>query len=103
MWQKEEIWALLFFRMRNSRFFLDADIEERIQRRHEELVQKNGPAKRDADITRDMQARDQQDSQREIAPLTAASDAIIIDSTFLDVSQVVEIILKRVSGGHDRV
>ena len=30
------------------KFFLDADVEERIQRRHEELVQKNGPAKRDA-------------------------------------------------------
>jgi cytidylate kinase len=84
------------------KFFLDADVEERIQRRHAEIVQKNGPAKRDA-VTRDMQARDQQDSQRKIAPLTAASDAIIIDSTFLDVSQVVEIILKRVSGGHDRV
>ena len=83
------------------KFFLDADVEERIQRRHAELVQKNGPAKRDA-VTRDMQARDQQDSQRKIAPLTAASDAIIIDSTFLDVSQVVEMILKRVSGGHDR-
>jgi CMP/dCMP kinase len=83
------------------KFFLDADVEERIQRRHTELAQKNGPAKRDA-VTRDMQARDQQDSQRKIAPLTAASDAIIIDSTFLDVSQVVEMILKRVSGGHDR-
>jgi cytidylate kinase len=83
------------------KFFLDADVEERIQRRHAEIVQKNGPAKRDA-VTRDMQARDQQDSQRKIAPLTAASDAIIIDSTFLDVSQVVEIILRRVSGGHDR-
>jgi cytidylate kinase len=83
------------------KFFLDADVEERIQRRHAELVQMNGPAKRDA-VTRDMQARDQQDSQRKIAPLTAASDAIIIDSTFLDVSQVVEMILKRVSGGHDR-
>lgn len=83
------------------KFFLDAHVEERIQRRHAEIVQKNGPAKRDA-ITRDMQARDQQDSQRKIAPLTAASDAIIIDSTFLDVSQVVEMILKRVSDGHDR-
>jgi cytidylate kinase len=83
------------------KFFLDADVEERIQRRHAEIVQKNGPAKRDA-VTRDMQARDQQDSQRKIAPLTAASDAIIIDSTFLDVSQVVEMILKRVLGGHDQ-
>ena len=83
------------------KFFLDADVEERIQRRHAEIVQKNGPAKRDA-VTRAMQARDQQDSQRKIAPLAAAPDAIIIDSTFLDVSQVVEIIFKRVSGGNDR-
>ena len=83
------------------KFFLDADVEERIQRRHAEIIQKNGPAMRDA-ITRDMQARDQQDSQRKIAPLTAASDAVIIDSTFLDVPQVVEIILRRVLAGHDR-
>lgn len=82
------------------KFFLDADVEERIKRRHAEIVQKNGPAMRDA-VTKAMQARDHQDSQREIAPLTAASDAVIIDSTFLDVSQVVEIILRRVLGRHD--
>lgn len=79
------------------KFFLDANIEERIRRRHDELIQKNKPSARDA-ISRDMKARDHQDSQREIAPLTAAPDAMIIDSTSLDVSQVVEIILKRVSG-----
>ena len=82
------------------KFFLDADVEERIKRRHAEIVQKNGPAMRDA-VTKAMQARDHQDSQREIAPLTAASDAVIIDSTFLDVSQVVEIIIRRVLGRHD--
>lgn len=79
------------------KFFLDANIEERIRRRQEELIQKNKPRARDA-VSRDMKARDQQDSKREIAPLTAAPDAIIIDSTALDVSQVVEIILNRVSG-----
>lgn len=82
------------------KFFLDADLEERIQRRHAEIVQKNGPTMRDA-VTKAMQARDHQDSRREIAPLTAASDAVIIDSTFLDVSQVVDIILRRVLGRHD--
>lgn len=84
----------------DCKFFLDANIEERIRRRHTELVQKNGPAGL-TEISRDMQARDHQDSQRKIAPLTTSPDAIIIDSTHLDVSQVVEIILKCLSGGHD--
>lgn len=83
-----------------AKFFLDANIEERIRRRHEELVQKNRPAGLSA-ISRDMKARDHQDSQRKIAPLIAAPDAIIIDSTSLDVSQVVEIIIKHISGAND--
>jgi CMP/dCMP kinase len=77
------------------KFFLDASIEERIRRRHAELIQKNGPDGLTA-ISRDMQTRDHQDSQRKIAPLTTAPDAIIIDSTHLDVSQVVEMILERI-------
>lgn len=79
------------------KFFLDANIQERIKRRHKELAQKSSPKQLDA-ISRDMQARDNQDSQRKIAPLTASRDAVIIDSSALDVSQVVEIILKHISG-----
>lgn len=79
------------------KFFLDARIDERIRRRHEELIQKNKPVRLEA-ISRDMKARDHQDSKREIAPLVAAPDAMIIDSSSMDVSQVVEIILNRVAG-----
>lgn len=82
------------------KIFLDADVGERIRRRHEELVQKNRPAAL-SDISRDMRARDHQDSQRKIAPLMAAPGAIIIDSTSLDVSQVVEKILEHISGVND--
>ena len=82
------------------RFFLDANIEERIRRRHEELVQKNAKAALDA-ISRDMQARDDQDSRRKIAPLTALPGSMIIDSTHLNVEQVVKMILERVSDGND--
>jgi len=80
----------------DAKFFLDANIEERIRRRHEEHLQKNEPVERDA-ISRDMQARDFQDSRRKIAPLTAAPDAVVIDSTFLDVLQVVEKIMECIS------
>ncbi|MEE9911181.1 MAG: (d)CMP kinase [Deltaproteobacteria bacterium] len=79
------------------KFFLDANVEERIRRRHDELAEKNGSAALEA-VSKDMQARDQQDSQRKIAPLTAAPDAIIIDSTHLDISQVVAAILRHVKG-----
>jgi len=80
------------------KFFLDANIEERARRRHDELTGKNGPAGRE-DVSRDLQARDHQDSQRKIAPLTAAPGAVIIDSTHLSVAEVVEMILQHISGG----
>jgi len=79
------------------KFFLDANREERVRRRYVELVQKNESAGLAA-VSKDLQARDDQDSQREISPLTAAPDAVIIDSTHMDVSQVVEEILKYIAG-----
>lgn len=84
----------------DAKFFLNANLQERIRRRHEELVQKNELVDLSC-IARDMQARDHQDSQRKIAPLNAPLDAVIIDSTLLDVSQVVEKILACVSGRKD--
>jgi cytidylate kinase len=54
------------------KFFLDADLEERIRRRTRELGDGNQPAQT-ACVAKDMRARDQQDSQRKIAPLTAFS------------------------------
>ncbi|MDD4357855.1 MAG: (d)CMP kinase [Smithellaceae bacterium] len=82
------------------KIFLDADVGERIRRRHDQLVEKNSSVVL-SDISRDMQARDHQDSRRKIAPLVAAPGAIIIDSTSLNVSQVVEKILEHISGVHD--
>jgi cytidylate kinase len=77
------------------KFFLDADIQERTRRRHNELLQKSNPAEMES-ILKHMEARDHQDSKREIAPLMASPDAVIIDSTALDVSEVVECILRRI-------
>lgn len=75
------------------KFYLDADLEERIRRRHDELVSKNRAAERSA-ISRDMKARDAQDTNRKIAPLTSAPDAVVIDSTSLTVSEVLREILE---------
>lgn len=82
----------------DGKFYLDANLEERIRRRHDELADNKKPADMGA-VSRDMQARDQQDAQRKIAPLAAAPDAVIIDSTCLDVAQVVDQILDHLKDG----
>jgi cytidylate kinase len=71
------------------KFFLDAGAEERGRRRYLELKAK-GMDVDSARITREIMDRDQQDSGRELAPLRRADDAILIDSTALDVNDVLD-------------
>lgn len=78
------------------KFYLDADIEERIKRRHKELLEK-GNSPEFQSIRKDMLIRDKQDSKREIAPLKPTSSSIIIDSTKLSVLEVVEEIIRQMS------
>jgi cytidylate kinase len=78
------------------KFYLDADIEERIKRRHKELLGK-GHSSELQSIQKDMLARDKQDSEREIAPLKPTSCSIIINSTNLSVEEIVEKIIRQVS------
>jgi len=74
------------------KFYLDADIRERTKRRHDELLSK-GVKDDMSGILQGMKTRDQQDAQREIAPLKATPDSIVIDSTHLSITEVVEKIL----------
>jgi cytidylate kinase len=53
-------------------------------------------------IERDMQQRDLQDRSRALAPLKAAADAVVIDSTELTIDQVVDQMLTHVRGVLDR-
>jgi len=78
------------------KFYLDANVEERTKRRYKELLAKGAGAEYSG-IQKDMMARDDQDSQRKIAPLKASPDAIIIDSTGLSVEGVVETIIEHIS------
>jgi cytidylate kinase len=74
------------------KFYLDARIEERIKRRHKELLGKGNMAEYQS-IQKDMLMRDEQDKQRQLSPLKVPEDAIIIDSTNLSVPEVVGKIL----------
>jgi cytidylate kinase len=69
------------------KIYLDATVEARARRRYLENRER-GQKVRYADILRAMRRRDQIDSQRDAAPLRPATDALIIDTTDLPVTQV---------------
>lgn len=75
------------------KIFLTATVEERARRRFLELKEKNFSADF-AQIKEEIALRDKQDSEREIAPLAMADDAILLDSTDLTIEQVAEKILE---------
>lgn len=81
------------------KIFLTADLEERAKRRFLELQEKGIPADF-AQLKEEMRQRDYSDSNRATAPLKAADDAIIVDTTGLNFAEscrrIKEIIEERV-------
>ncbi|MEJ2601031.1 MAG: (d)CMP kinase, partial [Anaerolineales bacterium] len=73
--------------------YLDASVKERARRRFEELRQRGEPADLEQ-ITQGLHKRDKIDSTRQVAPLRAASDAVIIHSDDMTLDQVVEEIMR---------
>lgn len=72
--------------------FLDASVDERARRRHAELIERGADVSFEA-VRDELQARDEQDSGRAVAPLRAADDAVVIDSTRLPPDSVVQAVL----------
>ena len=75
------------------KFYLDANIEERSLRRIKELREKGNQVDADKLLT-ELKDRDRRDMTRSVGPLKKADDAILIDSTFLTVDQVINEMLK---------
>lgn len=78
------------------KIFLTASVEERAQRRYLQLKAK-GDAVNLASLLGEIRARDERDTQRTVAPLKPAADAILLDSTKLSIEQVLERILGEVA------
>ena len=74
------------------KIYLDATPEERARRRIKQLRER-GEAVDEAEVLAQIIRRDRDDSERTIAPLRAAPDAVRIDSTGLRVDEVVERVL----------
>jgi cytidylate kinase len=83
------------------KFFLDADVEERGRRRFLELREKD-PGIVAEEVRKDIEKRDRRDSTREVAPLTPAEGALIVDSTGLKVEEVVEKMMQAIRAGKKR-
>ena len=77
------------------KFFLDADPKTRASRRYRELAAKTSQTLEE--VERDMLCRDKNDSTRKLAPLKPAAEAIIIDSTAIDVNAVIDLMLASVN------
>lgn len=76
--------------------FLTASPEERAQRRHKQLIEKGETATL-ADLAEAVRVRDARDSNREVAPLRPADDALYLDSTGKAIEEVVAEILAAAS------
>lgn len=75
------------------KIYLTASAQARAERRFKELIEKGQDVIYD-DILKDIELRDYQDTHREIAPLKKAEDAILVDTTELDLDGSIEYMLK---------
>jgi CMP/dCMP kinase len=71
-----------------KKFYLDAALEERVNRRYKELQPLNRDIARE-EVAKDLAHRDTIDSTRECGPLKKADDAIYIDTTRMTIEEVV--------------
>ena len=72
--------------------FLTASATKRAERRHKQLISKGFSIKLD-DLRADLEARDARDSNRSVAPLTAAQDAMPLDNSELSIEKSVQQVL----------
>lgn len=73
------------------KFFITADSKVRAMRRYKEL-QQNGKNVDFETLHQEILVRDKQDSEREFSPLTCAEDAVVIDTSNMNIDEVVSVI-----------
>ena len=78
-----------------AKFFLTASVKVRAERRYKEHLARGDQVDREA-IEREVVERDQRDTQRPVAPLKQADDAVLIDSSVLSIDAVVDLIVSHV-------
>jgi len=77
------------------KFFLTASLEERVRRRAAQFQRRGEPADQ-ASMTQEVGDRDRADSERSVAPLKPAPDAVVIDTDGVPLDEVVDQIVATV-------
>jgi CMP/dCMP kinase len=77
------------------KIFLDASAEVRAERRYKQLKGKGLDANL-PQLTADIRERDARDRSRSVAPLRAAEDAVLVDSTAMSIAEVLDRVLEEV-------
>lgn len=75
------------------KIFLDCSVEERAKRRYKQNIER-GIESNYEEILAEIERRNKLDSEREIAPLVKAEDAVLVDSTNMSIEEVVQEIIK---------
>lgn len=91
--------ATVVFQQAPLKIYLTASAEERAKRRYQQLSEKGFSANL-SHLIEEIRARDERDTQRTVAPLKPAADAIVIDSTAMSVADVVNQILNEARARH---
>jgi len=81
--------------------YLDAAVEERARRRRAESVSRGETADYET-VLRAMMQRDTIDSSRPTAPLRAAPDAVVLDTTCLSIDEVVQSVMALADGNGEK-
>ncbi len=76
------------------KIFLTADAETRAQRRYKQLMEKGIDANIST-LLQDIRDRDARDINRSVAPLQQGADAILLDTTSLNIAQAVDEVMRR--------
>jgi cytidylate kinase len=76
------------------KIFLTADAETRAQRRYKQLMEKGIDANIST-LLQDIRDRDARDINRSVAPLQQGADAILLDTTSLNIAQAVDEVLRQ--------
>lgn len=89
-----DIGTVVFFDA-DDKFFLTASLEEKVRRRAAQYERRGEVVDQEA-MRREVEARDRVDTERAVAPLRPAPDAIVIDTDHLTVDEVVDAILRHI-------
>ena len=79
------------------KFFITASADERARRRYKELIEKGEDVSFE-NVLNDINQRDYNDTHRKLNPLMAADDAIVLDTTGMNIDEVIDCLKSYISG-----